>query len=77
MRLTENLVNVESERTNSNKVCGLTFTAYGFDVSSYYRREPDSERKECEWIFKGIGRDEIIGDFGCRRRGRWLRNRSL
>ena len=46
------------------KVCGLTFTAYGFDVSSYYRREPDSERKECEWIFKGIGRDEIIGDFG-------------
>lgn len=46
------------------KVCGLTFTAYGFDVSSYYRREPDSERKECDWIFKGIGRDEIIGDFG-------------
>jgi len=46
------------------KVCGLTFTAYGFDVSSYYRREPDSETKECSWIFRGIGRDEVIGDFG-------------
>ncbi len=46
------------------KVCGLTFTAYGFDVSSYYRREPDSKRKECSWMFKGIGSDEIIGDFG-------------
>ncbi len=47
-----------------SKVCGLTFTAYGFDVSSYYRREADSFRSECEWIFKGIGDDEIIGDFG-------------
>ncbi len=47
-----------------SKVCGLTFTAYGFDVSSYYRREPDSFRSECEWIFEGIGDDEIIGDFG-------------
>ena len=47
-----------------SKVCGLTFTAYGFDVSSYYKREPDSFRTECEWIFKGIGDDEVIGDFG-------------
>ena len=46
------------------KVCGLTFTAYGFDVSTYYRREPDSKRKECAWIFEGVGYDEIIGDFG-------------
>jgi len=46
------------------KVCGLTFTAYGFDVSTYYRREPDSKRKECAWFFKGIGEDEVIGDFG-------------
>lgn len=47
-----------------SKTCGLTFTAYGFDVSSYYKREPDSERKECSWMFKGIGKDEVIGDFG-------------
>ena len=46
------------------KVCGLTFTAYGFDVSTFYRREPDSNRKECAWIFKGIKDNEIIGDFG-------------
>jgi N,N-dimethylformamidase len=47
-----------------SKVCGLTFTAYGFDVSSYYRREEDSRRPECEWIFEGVGEDEVIGDFG-------------
>ncbi len=47
-----------------SKLCGLTFTAYGFDVSSYYRRGPDSLRPECAWIFEGIGEDEIIGDFG-------------
>jgi N,N-dimethylformamidase len=46
------------------KVCGLTFTGYGFDVSTYYRRMPDSERPECAWIFEGVGKDEIIGDFG-------------
>ena len=47
-----------------SKVCGLTFTAYGFDVSSYYRRDTDSFRPECSWIFEGVGDDEIIGDFG-------------
>ena len=37
------------------KVCGLTFTSYGFDVSSYYKREEDSFKPECSWIFEGIG----------------------
>ena len=47
-----------------SKVCGLTFTSYGFDVSSYYKREEDSFKPECSWIFEGIGADEVIGDFG-------------
>lgn len=47
-----------------SKVCGLTFTGYGFDVSTYYRREADSLRPECAWMFTGIGADEVIGDFG-------------
>jgi N,N-dimethylformamidase len=47
-----------------SKLCGLTFTAYGFDVSSYYRRAKDSLRPECKWIFEGVGENEIIGDFG-------------
>jgi len=47
-----------------SKLCGLTFTAYGFDVSSYYRRANDSHRPECSWIFEGVGADEVIGDFG-------------
>ena len=49
---------------NPSKLCGLTFTAYGFDVSSYYRRVKDSTRPECAWIFDGVGEDELIGDFG-------------
>jgi N,N-dimethylformamidase len=47
-----------------SKLCGLTFTAYGFDVSSYYRRSKDSSRPECAWIFDGVGENERIGDFG-------------
>jgi N,N-dimethylformamidase len=47
-----------------SKTCGITFTAYGFDVSSYYKREDDSRRPECSWIFEGVGDDEVIGDFG-------------
>ena len=44
------------------RFCGLTFTSYGFDVSSYYKREEDSFKPECSWIFDGIGADEVIGD---------------
>lgn len=47
-----------------SKLCGLTFTAYGFDVSSYYRRAKDSQLRETKWIFEGVGEDERIGDFG-------------
>ena len=57
-----------------SKLCGLTFTAYGFDVSSYYVRDKDSERPETAWIMDGVGNGERIGDFGlvggwCRRFG--------
>ena len=48
----------------AEKLCGLTFAAYGFDVSAYYRRGPDSRIPECAWIFQGVGEDEVIGDFG-------------
>jgi N,N-dimethylformamidase len=47
-----------------SKLCGLTFTAYGFDVSSYYVRDKDSERPETSWIMDGVGNGERIGDFG-------------
>lgn len=42
---------------------GVGFSAQGFDVSSYYRREPGSEDPRAAFIFEGIS-DEIIGDFG-------------
>jgi N,N-dimethylformamidase len=47
-----------------SKTCGLTFAAYGFDVSSYYRRMEESKLPETSWIFDGVGEDEVIGDFG-------------
>lgn len=47
-----------------SKLCGLTFTAYGFDVSSYYVRDKDSELPETSWIMEGVGNGERIGDFG-------------
>ena len=41
-----------------------TFTAQGFDVSSYYRRQPGSFDPRAAFIFEGVGKDETIGDFG-------------
>jgi N,N-dimethylformamidase len=46
------------------KVAGTGFIAEGFDVSSYYRRNPDSFDPRVSWIFEGVGADELIGDFG-------------
>jgi N,N-dimethylformamidase len=43
---------------------GTGFTTEGFDVSSYYRRKPDSFNPRAEFIFEGIGDDELIGNFG-------------
>jgi N,N-dimethylformamidase len=47
-----------------NVICGVGFTAQGFDVSSYYVRRKDSFDPRAAFIFEGIGPDERIGDFG-------------
>lgn len=47
-----------------SKILGVTFTSFGLTYSSYYRRAPDSELPETKWMFKGIGRNEPIGNFG-------------
>jgi N,N-dimethylformamidase len=46
------------------KLVGVGFSCQGFDLSSYYRRNPDSFAPEVAFIFDGIGADELIGDFG-------------
>jgi N,N-dimethylformamidase len=46
-----------------NELVGIGFTASGFDVSSYYRRTPESADPRAEFIFEGV-EGEIIGDFG-------------
>ena len=47
-----------------NKVLGVGFTAQGFDICSYYRRQPDSHNPRAGFIFEGVGADELIGNFG-------------
>ena len=46
------------------KLVGVGFSCQGFDLSSHYRRNPDSFKPEVAFIFSGIGDDELIGDFG-------------
>ena len=46
------------------KMAGTGFTAQGFDLSSFYRRNKDSFDARAAFIFAGIGKDELIGDFG-------------
>lgn len=43
---------------------GTGFSAQGFDLSSYYRQNPDARNPRAAFIMKGIGADELIGDFG-------------
>jgi N,N-dimethylformamidase len=43
---------------------GVGTIAVGFDASGYYRRSADSLDPRAAFIFEGIDRDEIIGDFG-------------
>ena len=43
---------------------GVGFAAAGFDVSSYYRRQPGSFDQRAGFIFEGVGEEELIGDFG-------------
>ena len=50
--------------TEPQRLAGIGFTAEGFDISSYYRRNPDSFNPRVAFMFKGIGKDELIGDFG-------------
>jgi N,N-dimethylformamidase len=50
--------------TPPQKLVGVGFSCQGFDLSSYYRRNPDSFAPEMAFVFDGIGDDELIGDFG-------------
>jgi N,N-dimethylformamidase len=49
---------------SSHRLVGISFGSEGFDVSSYYRRQPGSFDPRAAFIFEGISADEKIGDFG-------------
>jgi N,N-dimethylformamidase len=44
-------------------LAGTGFVGQGFDISSYYRRRPESFDPRAAFIFEGVD-EEIIGDFG-------------
>ena len=43
---------------------GVGFSAQGFDYSLPFHRGPDRLDPRAEFIFEGVGEDEVIGDFG-------------
>ena len=45
-------------------ITGVGFSAQGFDISGPYHRLPDSLERRAAFIFKGVGKNEVIGDFG-------------
>jgi N,N-dimethylformamidase len=49
---------------SSHRLVGISFGSEGFDVSSYYRRQPGSFDPRAAFIFEGVGADEKVGDFG-------------
>ena len=47
-----------------NQLVGTGFAASGLDIGKPFRRRPESEDPRAAFIFEGVGRDEVIGDFG-------------
>ena len=43
---------------------GVGMSAQGFDRCTYYQRLEDSFDPRADFIFEGIGADELLGDFG-------------
>ena len=52
------------QRHPPHALIGVGMNSEGFDMCSYYRREPGSFDPRAAFIFDGIGADEKIGDFG-------------
>ena len=46
------------------RLCGVGFSAQGFNFGRPYHRTASSHDPRCAWIFDGIAEDEPIGDFG-------------
>jgi N,N-dimethylformamidase len=50
--------------TSPQALVGVGTVAVGFDVSGWYRRTPASLDPRAAFIFRGVGENEPIGDFG-------------
>lgn len=45
-------------------VSGTSMVAQGFDISTYFKRTPESDDPRVAWAFEGIDYDDRLGDFG-------------
>jgi N,N-dimethylformamidase len=45
-------------------VSGTSMVAQGFDISTYFKRTPESNDPRVAWAFEGIDYHERLGDFG-------------
>ena len=52
-----------------NAVSGVSCTSVGSDQAMPYRRQPGSFDPRADFIFAGIGDEEVIGDFGLQQGG--------
>ena len=52
------------QRHTTHALVGVGMNSEGFDMCSYYRRQPGSFDPRVEFVFEGVGADEKIGDFG-------------
>ena len=52
-----------------HKLAGVSCTAVGTDQAKPYLRQPGSFDPRADFIFEGIGEEEIIGDFGLQQGG--------
>lgn len=47
-----------------NTLTGVGFITQGFDECRHYTRTPASDDPRASWVFNGLDRNEVIGDFG-------------
>ena len=52
------------QRHPPHALVGVGMNSEGFDMCTYYRRQPGSFDARAAFIFDGVGADEKIGDFG-------------
>ena len=46
------------------RLVGAGFVSQGFDICTYFRQTAARDDPRVKWAFEGVGKDELLGDFG-------------